>query len=60
MLICRVETVIHSGVIEMGLSDHELTYCSRKTSLLKLNGHYEISFRSLKNCSDEIFVDKLR
>ena len=33
------EKVIQSGVIEMGLSDHELVYSSRKTSLLKLNEH---------------------
>ena len=44
----------------MELSDHELIYCSRRASLLKLNEHYEISFRSLINYSDEIFVDKLR
>ena len=42
------EKVIQSGVIEMGLSDHKLVYCSRKTSLLKLNEHYEISFMSMK------------
>ena len=38
-----------SAVIEMGFSDHELIYCSRKTALLKLNEHYEISVRSTKN-----------
>ena len=27
---------------------------------LKLNEHYEISFRYIKNYSDETFVDKLR
>ena len=54
------EKVIQSGVIKVGLSDHELVYTSRKTSLLKLNEHYEVSFRSMKNYSDEIFVDKLR
>ena len=43
----------------MRLSDHEIIYCSRKTSLLKLNKHYKISFRSMKNYSDETFVDKL-
>ena len=44
----------------MGLSDHELICCSRKASLLKLNEYYKISFRSMKNYSDETFVDKLR
>ena len=33
------EKVIQSGVIEMGLPDHELIYCSRKASLLNLNEH---------------------
>ena len=32
---------IQSGVIEMGLPYHELIYCSRETSLLILNEHYE-------------------
>ena len=54
------EKFIQSCVIEMGLSDQELMYCSRKTSFLKLNEHYKISFRSMKNYSDEIFVDKLK
>ena len=44
----------------MRLSHHELIYCSRKVPLLKLNEHYEMSFRSMKNCSDETLVDKLR
>ena len=52
--------VIQSGVIEMGLSDHGLIYCARKTSLLKLNEHCEISTRSMKSYSDETFVEKLR
>ena len=52
------EKFIQSGVIEMGLSNHELIYFSRKTSLLKLNQHCKISFRSMKNYYDEIFVDK--
>ena len=52
--------VIQSGVIEMGLPDHELIYCSRKMSLLKLNEHYEISINSMKNYSDDILVEKLR
>ena len=44
----------------MGLSDHKLIYSSRKTSLLKPNEHHKVSFRSMKNYSDETFVDKLK
>ena len=29
-----VEKIIQSGIIEMGLSDHGLVYCARKTSLM--------------------------
>ena len=50
--------IIQSSVIEMRLD--EVIYCSRKTSLLKLNEHYEISFSSMKNYSDETFLNKLR
>ena len=52
--------MFQSSVIEMGLSDHELIHCSRKKYFLKLNEHYEISLTSMKNFSDEIFVEKLR
>ena len=60
------EKVIQSGVFEIGLSDQEIVYCSRKTLLLKLNEQIsmnwlnEILFSSMKNYSDEIFMDKLR
>ena len=52
--------LIQSGVIEMGLSDHGFIYCTREVSLLKLNEHCEISLRSIKKYSDEIFVEQLR
>ena len=54
------EKVIQSVVIKMGLSDHELICCSKKVSLIKLNEPYEISFRSMKNYSDEIIMYKSR
>ena len=38
---------IQSGVIQMGLSDHKLIYCSKKTSLLKLNEHCECEFKQI-------------
>ena len=37
-----------------------VVYCTRKTSLLKLNEYCEISIRSMKNYSDKIFVEQLR
>ena len=52
--------MIQSGVIEMQLSDHELTFCSSKTAISKLNESYEISLRSMKNYSDENLLEDLR
>ena len=60
ILTNSAEKVIRSGVIEMGLSDHGLIYCTRKASLLKLNEHCEISIRSMKTYSGEILVEQLR
>ena len=52
ILTNSTEQVIQSDVIENGLSDHGLIYCTRKTSLLKLNENCEICTRSMKNYSD--------
>ena len=49
------EKMIQSSIIGMGLSDHELNCCSRKTSIFELNEHCKILIRSIKNCSGEIF-----
>ena len=52
--------MIQSGVIEMGLFNHEIILFTRKMSLSKLNEHYEIPLRSMKNYSDRIFAEQLR
>ena len=49
ILTNSTEKATQAGIIEMGLSDHELIYCLRKTSLLKLHEHKEILLRSMKN-----------
>ena len=36
------QKVSQSGVIELGISDHDLVYCTRKTPSLKLNKHNDI------------------
>ena len=58
ILTNSTEKVIQSGVIEMGLSDHWLIYCTRKASLVKLNEYCEICIRSVNNHSNKIFVEK--
>ena len=47
------------GVVDMGLSDHQLIYCRRKITRTKSNVHKYIKTRSLKNYSQTLFPDKL-
>ena len=67
------DKVSQSGIIDLGLSDHDLIYstrktslpksliyCTRKTSLPKSHKHNEIFVCSLKRYSAEKFLDILR
>ena len=42
------QKVSQCGVIELGKSDYDLVYCTRKTPSLKPNKHNDISVRSIK------------
>ena len=52
--------VIQSGVIDTFLSDHQLTFCTRKIKRVKTNNHKQFSFRSLKNYSMGNFERELK
>ena len=60
MLINSPEKVSQSGVIDLGLSDHDLIYCTRKISLPKSYKVNEIFVRSVKRYSAEKFLEILR
>ena len=52
------------GVITTGLSDHLITYCTRKSTKVVFNKHQGVKIRSLKNYSiksrdKESFVNEL-
>ena len=49
---CEVK-VTQSGVIDTSLSEHQLTFCTRKIKRVKTNNHKQISLRSLENYSME-------
>ena len=49
---CEVK-VTQSGVIDTSLSEHQLTFCTRKINRIKINNHKQISFHSLENYSME-------
>ena len=49
------ENISQSDVIGTAISDHSLIYCTRKTPKAKYNRHKEITFRSLKNYSPDVY-----
>ena len=52
--------VSQKGVIDVGISDHQLIFCTRKILRVKANMHNQVRVRSLKKYSPEIYVDELR
>ena len=51
--------VTQSGVIDIGLSDHQLIYCTRKISRIKTGSHKQIKFRSFKHYTIDLFKQEL-
>ena len=60
VLINSSQKVSHYGVIELGISDHNPVYCTRKIPPLKLNKHNYISIRSTKYYTKEKVLELLR
>ena len=56
---CAVK-ISQSGVIEVGLSDHQMIFCTRKIWRMKYNTHKQIKFRSFKNYTKEQYGNLLR
>ena len=54
------EKVSQKGVIDVGISDHQLIYCTRKIKRIKHNMHNQIQVQSLKKYSAEIFTNALK
>ena len=53
------ERVSQQGMIDVGLSDHQLIYCTRKFSRTKVGTHKQITFWSLKNYPPEAYKEAL-
>ena len=47
------QKVNQCGVFELGISDNNLVYSTRKTPSLKSNKHNDISVRSMKNYTNK-------
>ena len=54
------DKIYQSGVLDIGLSDHLITFCSRKIIRGQIGKHNTIQIRSLKNYSVHLFLSKLR
>ena len=53
------DKVSQSGVVDSGLSDHQMIYCTRKVTKQESNEHMDITIRSLKNYSQDRFLNFL-
>ena len=53
------DNISQSGVINTAISDHNMIYCTRKTRKTKYNKHKELTFRSLRNYSVDIYKQAL-
>ena len=52
--------ISQKGVIDVGLSDHQLIYCTRKILRTKANMHNQIRVRSLKKYTPELLIKELK
>ena len=55
ILTNSLENISQSGIINIGISDHLLIYCTRKINSLRSFSHKEIKCRSLKKHKEEDF-----
>ena len=55
ILTNSLENISQSGIINIGISDHLLIYCTRKIKSLRSFSHKEIKCRSLKRYNEDDF-----
>ena len=53
------EKTSQSGVIDVGLSDHQLVFCTRKITKVKFSKHKRAKIRSMKKYSKDKFLEEL-
>ena len=52
--------ISQKGVTDVGLSNHQLIYCTRKILRIKTNMHNQIRVRSLKKYTAELLIKELK
>ena len=59
ILTNSTEETFQSGVIDCGISDHQLIFCTRKVERVKFHKHNNVLLRSLKHYTVNLFVEGL-
>ena len=59
MLASFPNRVSEESVTDDGPSDHQIIYCTRKTSRIKRGMHKQVKFRLLKNYSADMYEEAL-
>ena len=54
------QKVSQHGVLNLGLSDQHMIYCTRKSTKAKSFDHKHIKIRSMKNYNKDLFLKKLK
>ena len=54
------QKVSQCGVLNLGLSDHHMVFCMRKSTKAKSFDHKHIKIRSMKNYNKDLFLKKLK
>ena len=58
-ILCNnTEKICQSGVLNIGLSDHFIVYCTRKLSKCFFNKHNTVKVRSVKSYDKNVFISK--
>ena len=60
ILTNSADRISQFGIVNIGLSDHQLIYCTRKITRTRLNTHKYVKMRSLKYYSEDLYVKKLK
>ena len=59
ILVSDTDKISQRGVLDLGISDHCLIYCTREVLRNTINSHNTMKIRSLKNYNEETFQANL-
>ena len=60
ILTNSTEKIFQSSIIDCGMSDHQLMFCTRKVKQTKFNKHNNVFLRSFNHNTVNVFVEELQ